>query len=87
MFNDANDYVRKCAQCQMFVPASNRLSSDLHTLCSLWPFMQWGLDVVEPLPQAQPQLHFLLVATDYFTKWIEIISLFEVSIQQIVKFL
>jgi len=46
---------------------------------SPWPFMQWGLDVVGPLPQAQPQLRFLLVATDYFTKWVEAVSLSEVT--------
>jgi len=49
--------------------------------------MQWGLDIVGSLPRAQPQLRFLLVTTDYFTKWIEAILLSEVSEQQIVKFL
>jgi len=87
MFDDVKNYVRKYPQCQMFAPASNRPSSDLHTLRSLWPFMRWGLDVARPLPRAQPQLRFLLLTTDYFTKWIEAISLSEVSGQQIVKFL
>jgi len=36
--------------------------------------MQWELDVVGPLPRAQPQFWFLLVATDYI-KWIEIVPL------------
>jgi len=87
MFDDDKDYMRKCQQCQMFAPVSNRPSSNLHTLRSPWIFMQWRLDVVGPLPRAQPQLLFLLVATDYFTKWIEAIALPEVSEQQIVKFI
>jgi len=62
------------------------ISSDLHTLCSTWPFMQWGLDVVGPLPRTQPQRCFLLVATDYFIKCIEAIPLSKVNRQQIVKF-
>ena len=49
--------------------------------------MQWGLDLVGPLPRLQPQLRFLLVATNYFTKWVEAVSLSEVIGQQIVKFL
>ena len=46
----------------------------LHLAQSL-AFMHWMLDVVEQLPRAQPRLRFLLVATDYFTKWIEIVQL------------
>ena len=37
MFGDAKNYVKKCPQCQRFAPASNRLSTDLHTLRSSWP--------------------------------------------------
>ena len=32
IFNDAKNYVKKCSQCQRFAPASNRPSTDLHTL-------------------------------------------------------
>jgi len=39
MFDDAREYVKKCPQCQRFVP-SNRSSADLHTLRSHGPFMQ-----------------------------------------------
>ena len=56
-------------------------------LRSPWPFMQWGLDAVGLLSQAQPQLRFLLVAIDYFTKWVEAVPLSEVTGQQFVKFL
>ena len=46
-----------------------------------------GLDVVGSLSRAQSQMRFLLVAIDYFTKWIEAVPVFEVSGQQIVKLL
>ncbi|RVW46756.1 Retrovirus-related Pol polyprotein from transposon 17.6 [Vitis vinifera] len=36
-----------------------------------WPFAQWGMDIVGPLPAAPAQKKFLLVATDYFSKWVE----------------
>ena len=36
-----------------------------------WPFAQWGIDILRPLPQALLQRKFLIVAIYYFTKWIE----------------
>ena len=78
MFNDAKDYMKRCSQCQRFALASNRSSIILYTLRNPWFFMQWGLDMVGPLPRAQPQLRFLLKATDYFTKWVEVVSLSKV---------
>uniref|UniRef100_A0A2N9GI29 Uncharacterized protein n=1 Tax=Fagus sylvatica TaxID=28930 RepID=A0A2N9GI29_FAGSY len=36
-----------------------------------WPFSQWGLDIVGPLPRAPGNRQWLIVATDYFTKWVE----------------
>ncbi|KAL0411775.1 UNVERIFIED_CONTAM: hypothetical protein Slati_3767200 [Sesamum latifolium] len=35
------------------------------------PFTQWGMDIVGPFPVASGQRKFLLVAIDYFTKWVE----------------
>jgi len=58
-----------------------------HFAKSLALHAKWGLNVVGPLLQVQPQLWFLLVATDYFTKWVKTMSLSEVTGQQIVKFL
>ena len=41
------------------------------TIASPWPFAQWGLDIIGPLPQGKRQVKFLLVAIDYFMKWVE----------------
>ena len=38
---------------------------------SSWPFVQWGLDIVGPFPKVAGNKRYLLVGTDYFTKWIE----------------
>nr|GEU36171.1 reverse transcriptase domain-containing protein [Tanacetum cinerariifolium] len=39
------------------------------------PFYQWGLDILGPLPEGPGKLKFIIVAIDYFTKWIEANSL------------
>ncbi|KAI5323558.1 hypothetical protein L3X38_032630 [Prunus dulcis] len=36
-----------------------------------WPFMQWAIDLVGPMPQAPAKKDMMIVTTDYFTKWIE----------------
>ena len=41
-------------------------------MSSLWPFAQWGLDIVGPFPKAVGNKRYLLVGTDYFTKWVEV---------------
>ena len=43
----------------------------LTAITSPWPFSQWGINIVGPLPQGKGQVKFLLVAIDYFTKWVE----------------
>lgn len=46
-------------------------SSILNPISSPWSFAQWGLDIVGPFPKAIGNKMYLLVDTDYFTKWIE----------------
>ncbi|KAL6343061.1 hypothetical protein AAG906_017873 [Vitis piasezkii] len=46
-------------------------SAALNSISGPWPFAQWGMDIVGPLPAAPAQKKFLLVATDYFSKWVE----------------
>ena len=41
------------------------------TIASPWPFAQWGINSVGPFPQGKGEVKFLLVAIDYFTKWVE----------------
>ena len=36
-----------------------------------WPFAKWDLDIVGPFPKAVGNKRYLLVGTDYFTKWVE----------------
>ena len=40
-------------------------------MSSPWPFARWGLDIVGPFPKAIGNKRYLLVDTDYFTKWVE----------------
>ena len=71
MQKEAQEYVKKCDQCQRFAPSIHQLGGILNPLSSPWPFAQWGLDIVGPFPKAVGNKKYLLVGTNYFTKWVE----------------
>jgi hypothetical protein len=71
MQKDVISYTRACDRCQRF---RNLIHSPLETLNPMtapWPFAQWGLDIMGPLPVGRRQLKFLVVGIDYFTKWVK----------------
>ncbi|RVW54494.1 Retrovirus-related Pol polyprotein from transposon 17.6 [Vitis vinifera] len=68
---DAAAYVKKCDKCQRHAHIPHVPSKTLKPIFGPWPFVQWGMDIVRPLPIATTQKKFLLVATDYFSKWVE----------------
>ena len=62
-------------------------AQDLATITSPWPFAQWGIDIVGPLPTAQAQKKLLLVSTDYFSKWIEGEAFTSIKDKDVVRFM
>ena len=46
----------------------------------------WEMDIVGPLPKAPRVVKYLLVAIDYFTKWIEARPLREITASEVEKF-
>ncbi|XP_052301368.1 LOW QUALITY PROTEIN: uncharacterized protein LOC127904008 [Populus trichocarpa] len=82
---DCIDYVRKCHKCQVYSDKVNMPPAPLFNLISPWPFAMWGIDVIGPVnPKASNGHRFILVAIDYFTKWVEANSYAHVT-QKVVK--
>uniref|UniRef100_A0A2N9J8F1 Uncharacterized protein n=2 Tax=Fagus sylvatica TaxID=28930 RepID=A0A2N9J8F1_FAGSY len=71
MQKDAISYVRACDKCQRFGNLIHSPPETLTPMTAPWPFAQWGLDIMGPLPVGRRQLKFLVVGIDYFTKWVE----------------
>ncbi|XP_077222122.1 uncharacterized protein LOC143855964 [Tasmannia lanceolata] len=47
----------------------------LHSLTSPWPFSVWGIDIIGKISLKPSSGHeYILIAIDYFTKWIEAAS-------------
>lgn len=52
MKKDAATYVKKCDKCQRHAPILHVPSKTLKPISGSWPFAQWGMDIVGPLPTA-----------------------------------
>ena len=51
------------------------LPHELNEMSSPCPFVAWGMDVIGPIEPSGSNGHrFILVAIDYFTKWVEAAS-------------
>ena len=68
---DSKEFSKCCDKCQRFATVPRLPPENLTSITSPWPFSQWGVDLIGPLPPARSQLRFAIVAVDYFTKWAE----------------
>lgn len=87
MQKDSAIYARNCLKCQLHAPMIHQPTSELKYMTSPWPFAQWGMDIVGPLPTAAGNRKYLLVATDYFTKWIEAEPLANIRDADMIRFI
>ncbi|GJY23560.1 reverse transcriptase domain-containing protein, partial [Tanacetum coccineum] len=54
--------------------------------CTPWPFYKWGIDIAGPFLEGPGKFKFLIVAMDYFTKWIEAKAVSTITGNQVKKF-
>ena len=86
MLKDAIKLVRRCKICQEHAKISHLPSKPLTSIISPWPFQQWGLDILGPLPIGRGQCKFAIVGVDYFTKWAEVEPLATITEQKVRNF-
>ena len=86
MQKNATKYVWKCEQCQRHASLIHQATGQLNPVTSAWPFAQWGLDILGPFPRATGNRSFVLVAVDYFTKWVEVEALANIRDVDVKKF-
>ena len=61
---------------------------ELHSIVKSWPFKGWAMDLIGKIHQESSKGHsFILVATDYFTKWLEAIPLKKVVEKDVIQFI
>ncbi|GKD23260.1 reverse transcriptase domain-containing protein, partial [Tanacetum coccineum] len=86
MHRDARDMIRKCNDCQIHRPVPRNPQQPLTPITAPWPFYKWGIDIAGPFPEGPGKVKFLIVAMDYFTKWIEAKAVATITGSQVKKF-
>jgi ribonuclease HI len=84
--SDATDLVQKCENCQRCARDQKQPSSLTRLIQPTWPLQRWGLDLLGPLPPAQGNLKYVVVAVEYFSKWIEAKPLATITSTTVQKF-
>ncbi|XP_070002095.1 uncharacterized protein [Nicotiana sylvestris] len=82
-FHDIKEYIRS----GVYGDLLHSPPSELHTMSAPWPFVAWGMDVIGQIePAASNEHRFILVAIDYFTKWVEAVTFKFVTKKAVVDF-
>jgi hypothetical protein len=84
--SDAADLVQKCENCQKCARDQKQPSSLTQLIQPTWPLQRWGLDLLGPLPPAQGNLKYVVVAVEYFSKCIEAKTLATITSATVQKF-
>ncbi|GJT61427.1 reverse transcriptase domain-containing protein [Tanacetum coccineum] len=86
MHADAKTEVDKCDSCQIHSPIPRLPKTFMTSIMAPWPFYQWGMDILGPLTPARGGAKFVVVAIDYFTKWVEAKPLVKITGKEIIRF-
>ncbi|GJU98425.1 reverse transcriptase domain-containing protein [Tanacetum coccineum] len=86
MHKDARKVIRECQDYQVHRPVPRNPQQKLTPITSPWPFYKWGIDIVGSFPEGPGKVKFLIVAIDYFTKWIEAKPVATITGNQVKKF-
>ncbi|RVW12176.1 Transposon Ty3-G Gag-Pol polyprotein [Vitis vinifera] len=81
-------FVQRCPECQIHGDLIHASPSELHAFTSPWLFSVWGIDIIEKIsPKSSNGHEFILVAIDYFTKWVEATSYARLTSARVASFI
>ncbi|XP_050229204.1 uncharacterized protein LOC126678343 [Mercurialis annua] len=72
MEQDCIRYAKGCKACQKYGPIQHVPGEELHSIIKPWPFRGWAVDLIGKIYPGSTDGHtFVIIATCYFTKWVE----------------
>ncbi|XP_043725840.1 uncharacterized protein LOC122672428 [Telopea speciosissima] len=88
MTTDCIKYAKGCWACQTHGPVQRLPATEFNPVVKPWPFRGWAMDLIGKITLPAMQGHcFIIVAIDYFTKWVEAVPMKGVSQAEVIKFL
>src|SRR3989440_2638265 len=85
MYKDIEEYIRTCDSCQR--RGNKGGSGYLNPIKVGKPFERIGIDFVGPLERTRKGNKYILVATDYLTKWPEAKAMKEATAENVIEFI
>ena len=85
MYKDIEEYIRTCDSCQR--RGNKGGSGYLNPIKVGKPFERIGIDFVGPLEKTKKGNKYILVATDYLTKWPEAKAMKEATAENVIEFI
>ena len=70
-YNDVRDWCRTCASCASRKTPTPKPRASLQSVKVGAPMQLVAVDILGPLPQSASGNSYILVARDYFTRWME----------------
>lgn len=58
MFEHSKQFSKKCDKCQHHAMIPSLLTQQLISVINAWPFAQWGIDIIGPLPIGKRQCKY-----------------------------
>ncbi|XP_061999142.1 uncharacterized protein LOC133716446 [Rosa rugosa] len=80
ILRDCIEFAKGCQDCQAHGPVQHIPNIPMHPIIKPWPARGWALDLIGMIhPHSSLQHKFIIVATNFFTKWVEAEPLKEAS--------
>jgi hypothetical protein len=86
VIDNASKIMATCEARKKFSSHSRALSQPSQLITPSWLLQRWGIDIVGPLPTAEGNYKYTVVAVEYFTKWIEVKPLLNIVSASLKKF-
>nr|GEV07517.1 reverse transcriptase domain-containing protein [Tanacetum cinerariifolium] len=83
---DAREMIRKCKDFLIHRLVPRHPQQPLTPITAPWPFYNWRIDIAGPFSKGSGKVKFLIIAMDYFTKWIEAKVVATITGSQVKKF-
>jgi hypothetical protein len=79
-------HVRSCVDCQMKKRSLERPAGLLTSINSRKPFERIGVDLIGPFPKSMTNNKYVIIAVDYFTKWVIVKAIPRATTEEVVDF-
>ncbi|KAJ0909268.1 putative nucleotidyltransferase, Ribonuclease H [Helianthus annuus] len=86
MYETTSEEIKKCDNCQVHAPMTHQHKHPMVPVSTSWPFQKWAIDIIGPFPEGPGGVKYVVVAIDYFTKWIETKPLAKITGDQMRRF-